>query len=140
MPTGARNRWLGFTTVALFGGVVAYTFLWPRPVPETLAEDSQLRCVAKSVALHQHVYAMMETGAPAPAYLDELEVRVNRLYRLVRSLTQSNDPRVQSYRPIMIQEEAARDAAVAADPEAYERQAWAEVQDCDTTMNGVLPA
>lgn len=140
MPDGARHRWLGYATVALFGGVVAYSFLWPRPVPETLADDSQLRCVAKSVALHQHVYAVMETGAPAPAYLDELEARVNRLYRQVRGLTQSSDPRAQSYRPIMAQEEAARDAAVAADPAAYAQQAWAEVRDCDTTLNGVLPA
>lgn len=140
MPTGAPDRWLGYAAVALFGGAMAYSFLSPRPGPHTPGDNPGLRCTARSVALQQFVYASMQPGTPAPDFLDELDARVNRLYRQVRSLTQSNDPQALAYRPIMIAEEAARDTAVASDPDAYLREAWVAVQACDTALNGELPA
>ena len=142
MPS-ARKNWVPYAIIAALGGVVAYNALAPRPAnnpqitgnPEIIA---RLRCAAKSVALQQQLYAQAETGAPFPAFLDELDTRVNRLHRFVRGLTQSNDPHETAFRPIMIAEEAARDAAVAENAEDYVRAAWAEVQACDTFYNGEL--
>jgi len=137
MPVAARNKRVAYAIIAVFSGVIAYAALSPRPAndPEVIAK---LRCAAKSVALQQQVFAQAETGAPFPAFLDELDARVNRLHRFVRGLTQSNDPHETAFRPIMIAEEAARDAAVAENAEDYVRAAWAEVQACDTFYNGEL--
>lgn len=139
MPVAVRNKRVTYAIIAVLGGVIAYAALAPRAAddPQVIAK---LRCAAKSVALHQQVFAQTEAGAPFPDYLDELDARVNRLHRFVRGLTQSNDPHSTAYRSIMIAEEAARDAAVAEDAEGYVRDTWAEVRACDTLHNGDLPA
>jgi hypothetical protein len=139
MPVAARNKRVAYAIIAVFGGVIAYAALAFRTAddPQIIAK---LRCAAKSVALHQQVFAQTEAGEPFPAFQDELEARVNRLHHFVRGLTQSNDRHSVAYRPIMIAEEADRDAAVAENAEGYVRDAWAEVQACDTLHNGDLPA
>lgn len=147
MQVATRKKWMTYTIVAAFCGVFVYAVLAPAPTsdPALLSDptkdtpvQARLRCAAKSVALQQQVYAENQAGAPMPAYVDELEDRVNRLHRFVRGLTQSNDPNSAAFRPIMIAEEAARDAAVAVDAAGYARDAWAGVQACDTFYNGDL--
>ncbi len=138
-----RTKWLAYAGIAVLAGVIAYTEIAPREAdalrisgdPQVIAH---LRCVAKSVALQQQVYRLAEAGAPFPDYLNELEDRVNRLYRYVRGLVQSNDPASTIYRTIMIEEEAASNSAVAVDATGYMHDTWAEVQACDTHYNGEL--
>lgn len=143
MPTAGRSKWLAYAIVTLVGGMFIYIALAPgENAPDSTGNPdaiAKLRCVAKAVALHQQVYAQAETGSPFPDYLEELEDRVNRLHRYVRGLTQSNDPASTHFRPIMIEEETARDSAVAVDAEGYMRKTWPEVQACDTFYNGDLP-
>ncbi|MEO8241747.1 MAG: hypothetical protein ABI832_05500 [bacterium] len=124
--------WLAFLgTVA---AMMAVSIYWPKkPLNETMR--AKLTCVARSVALSEHVFARQQAGETFPPdFLADLEERQTRLYRFMTSLQRSDDPARLAYRPIMAQLQAARDTAVAQDSVAYLTSTWAEVQTCDDTF------
>lgn len=128
-----RKLWQGPGLLWLFVLFLAVAALWPKPPYNPLALE-KLRCVAGAVALHQYLFDRSQTDQPIPPdILATFQDRFKRLQSYPNSLRRSDDRHIQAYRPIIIEAEAARDAAVAQDADAYLAAAWAEVQSCDDT-------
>ncbi|MBP0481477.1 hypothetical protein [Sagittula salina] len=120
----------------MIGGAVLYDELRPRGGPSPDLE-ARLRCVARTVALQQATHATGNGAADvsgdvsgdAVAFRD-VDALTNEVFAYVHRMQQSDDPARLHYRPIMMEEEQARDTAMASDPGGYMRSAWAEAQSC----------
>lgn len=112
--------------VAFVGGWMVWDALRPTGGPSPDLE-ARLRCIARAVALQQ----ALDSASPLFAEADAL---TNDVYPYIRRMQQADDPRRLFYRPIMIEEETARDAAMASDADGYITTTWAEVQDCATRL------
>lgn len=129
MGEGGRFRRIGLFFVGGVGAIMLVAEL----VPQSQADEgtlAQIRCVAAAVALHQHLHDRRTAGAPPPGFLAEFEPRHDRLQSITRSLRTRDDRHIPMIRPLMIEAEAARDAALLADPEAYVAAAWTRVREC----------
>ncbi|EBA08129.1 hypothetical protein [Sagittula stellata] len=128
------KRRVGLRIIIAFVGVVGAFILWDELVPRGPVSEgmqARLRCVAKSVALHQALFSAEEEGiALERDFREEFDTVFNGLQRFQRGLVRRDDPGRLAFRPIMIQEEDAKDAAMAEDPQGYLTRAWAELQAC----------
>jgi hypothetical protein len=126
--------WTGPGLLWTFALLLVTAALWPKP-PYNPRVLEKLACVADAVALKQHLFVRWESGRPVPAdIIATFQDRFNRLQRYTTSLRRSDDRHIHAFRPIMIEAEAARDAAVAKDADAYLSAAWAKVQACDDAL------
>lgn len=137
MAGGASGLRVGL----FFLGGVGAIMLAADLVPQSQADEGTLekiRCVAAAVALHQHLHDRRTAGDPPPVFLVEFEPRYNRLQSVIRSLRNRDDRHIPMIRPLMIEAEAARDAAVLADAQAYVAVAWAQVRTCHDQIFAAL--
>lgn len=138
-PDKPKKR-TGLRIIVTFVGVVGAFMLWDELVPRgPVSEEMQarLRCVAKSVALHQALFSLDEEGTPLERdFREEFDMVFNDLQRFQGGLVRRDDPERHAFRPIMIEEEDAKDAALAEDPQGYVTGKWAEVQACHDGLFG----
>ncbi|SLN23003.1 hypothetical protein [Roseisalinus antarcticus] len=133
MSVSRRDRRIGFSIIGFLVAVMALAAVWPKPAySERVLE--KIGCVAAAVALHQHLFDRFEAGLPAPDFLREFEGRHSRLLAYTRSLNRSGDRHAHAIRPVMIEAETARDAAVDIDSDAYVFEAWTNLQACQDRL------
>ncbi|MCC1491539.1 hypothetical protein [Cognatishimia sp. F0-27] len=111
--------------MAVFITVLA---LWPRK-----ADDAdilaRIACNADAVALHQHLHAQ---GTQDPAFMAQFDT----IQDYMAGLRRRDDPHLVHVRPAIASAEAARDAALAENPQSYLLASKSAVQTCHDMLFG----